>query len=526
MENKETTEAKQENKEEQKDEGNKKSEVSHAEKSRQSELDDYDRDRSATPANANSRENKDEDMVLDDDLDEENKQKSAREDERRQTGRSNEREQFIPQHEKDDDIKTAPYAFTAINTPIDPLKFNLKTKYRFSWFQRFLSSWCWCCGGRSIQLMKQDLPEHPFNSEEDKYKEIQIQIQKSGPLELNQYILHPFVKIHIVDLDTYMYLAKSTPTLSTVYNKETSGYYNSFKNHFQGNTIDYFLPLSTTHYDLRPKAENFWSWYQSFVLDVKAEYFLRPNVIILFEVLDYSPALLLEGSSKLNADNFLPIAWGFLRPIGAACQHLADSKIQLYYYKGNHSKFHRYKHDIDLRTPDVLCELNWTNKSKYPSYLEVNVSFFKTEEKKVITHFSRYPWEKEVGLIEYKYKDQKKKLIKFGKQPTKELEPEDRLKYFKWERGKNEPWKRPNKFLRKLDTEESGAFRIKFSHWGEHLAAAWTFESSMTVIKIFKTTTGELLMRLRGHHDLIHELTWSQDDNLLVSASGDGSVKI
>lgn len=105
--------------------------------------------------------------------------------------------------------------------------------------------------------MKQDLPERPFNSEEDKYKEIQIKINKSGPLELNQYILHPFVKIHIVDLDTYMYLAKATPLLPAVYNKETSGYYNSFKNHFQVNNVDYYLPVSTMHYDLRPKAENF-----------------------------------------------------------------------------------------------------------------------------------------------------------------------------------------------------------------------------------------------------------------------------
>ena len=269
------------------------------------------------------------------------------------------------------------------------------------------------------------------------------------------------------------------------------------------------------------------SWtFSKVLINVKAEHFLRPNVIILFEVLDYSPALILESSKMLNADNFLPIAWGFIRPIGAAWQHLADSKVQLYYYKGTHSKYRRYKHDIDLRTPDVLWELDWPTKSKYPSYLEVNVRFFKPDDKRIITHFSRYPWEKEVGLIEYKYRDEKKKAIKFGKQPAKEEEPEERLKYFKWERGKNEQSKRPMKFLRKLDTEELGAFRIKFSNDGEHLAAACTYDNSRTIIKIFKATTGELLMKLNGHHDIIHELTWSQYDNILVSASGDGSVKV
>lgn len=34
------------------------------------------------------------------------------------------------------------------------------------------------------------------------------------------------------------------------------------------------------------------------------------------------------------------------------------------------------------------------------------------------------------------------------------------------------------------------------------------------------------MMRLKGHHDIIHELTWSRDDNILLSSSADGSVKI
>ena len=32
-------------------------------------------------------------------------------------------------------------------------------------------------------------------------------------------------------------------------------------------------------------------------------------------------------------------------------------------------------------------------------------------------------------------------------------------------------------------------------------------------------------MVLRGHHDLIHDMHWSQNDNFLVSASADGSAK-
>lgn len=320
--------------------------------------------------------------------------------------------------------------------------------------------------------MKQDKPFELFESEEDKTNKIEIKINKSGPLDLDQYILHPFVKVHIVDLNTYKYLAKPDPVVPGVYNNESAAYYNSYKTHFEYPRMDYYLPLATRHYDLRPKAENYCSWYESFVIDVRAEEFLRPNVIIMFEILDYSPAMILDKSKKLNADNMLPIAWGFLRPIGQASQHLADSKIQLYYYRGNHTKQRRYKNEIDLRTPDVLCELNWPNKTKYPSYLEVNLNFYNPEEKKIMTHFSRFPWEKEVGLREFKAKYDKRRAIKFGKRPAKDVEPEERIKYFKWERSRNEACKRPDQFLRKLETEELGAFRIKFSNNGEYLAAA------------------------------------------------------
>jgi len=320
--------------------------------------------------------------------------------------------------------------------------------------------------------MKRDKPFELFSNEEFKSDKIEIKINKSGPLELTQYILHPFVKIHLVDLNTYKYLAKQDIETPGVYNNESAAYFNSFKTHFEYPTVDFYLPLATKHYDLRRKAENFASWYESFVVDIRVEDFLKPGVVVLFEILDYSPALLLDKSKKLNSDNMLPIAWGFLRPIGQSRQHLADSQIQLYYYRGSHTKERRAKNEIDLRTPDVLCELNWPNKKKYPSYLEINLNFFPRKNPKIITHFSRYPWEKEAGLKEFAKKSRHRRAVTFGKKNTKDLEPEERIKYYKWERAKNEGCKLPNKFIRKLETDELGAFRIKFSENGEYLAVA------------------------------------------------------
>ena len=43
--------------------------------------------------------------------------------------------------------------------------------------------------------------------------------------------------------------------------------------------------------------------------------------------------MIMEGSKLLNADNLYPIAWAYLRPVGAAQIHLSKTRLQLYKYK-------------------------------------------------------------------------------------------------------------------------------------------------------------------------------------------------
>ena len=78
----------------------------------------------------------------------------------------------------------------------------------------------------------------------------------------------------------------------------------------------------------------------------------------------------------------------------------------------------------------------------------------------------------------------------------------------------------------KFDTEALGAFKIKFSNKGRYLAAACTMSTSKSLIKIFDVEVGELKIIMRGHHDLIHSLEWSMDDNYLLSSSADCSTKL
>lgn len=82
--------------------------------------------------------------------------------------------------------------------------------------------------------------------------------------------------------------------------------------------VDYIMPISTQMYDLRIKGMNLAQWNEEFVLNENARYLLSPNVIFLFEILDFNTNLMFESPGLLNADNLYPIAWAYLRPVGAA----------------------------------------------------------------------------------------------------------------------------------------------------------------------------------------------------------------
>ena len=71
--------------------------------------------------------------------------------------------------------------------------------------------------------------------------------------------MHPFVRIHIVDLLTNKYLAKSNPNVPGVANKESCSFFGLGGENFQDKVAkmipaDFFLPMSTSMYDLRVKG--------------------------------------------------------------------------------------------------------------------------------------------------------------------------------------------------------------------------------------------------------------------------------
>lgn len=188
-------------------------------------------------------------------------------------------------------------------------------------------------------------------------------------------MVHPFVRVHIVDMTTSKYLAKRLPLTPGITNKETFGLMeNGGKIHEK--PVDFLMPMATPFYDMRVSGQNYCQWNEEFVINEYAQDLLNPNVVFLFEILELNSQLIKDNvTSKLNAEMLYPVAWAYLRPTGQARIHLGRCRLQLYKFKFNYDKKAKETRVHDVRTPEVFLDFNFPSRTKYPSYLEVELGF-------------------------------------------------------------------------------------------------------------------------------------------------------
>jgi len=97
--------------------------------------------------------------------------------------------------------------------------------------------------------LKKQLPLFKF---EEQYNNIdrlgrnalRLKIHETGSLVLDHHMVHPFVRVHIMNLDTSKYLAKEDRSKPGVNNIESACFMDSGKYHTQA-ASDYLIPLST-----------------------------------------------------------------------------------------------------------------------------------------------------------------------------------------------------------------------------------------------------------------------------------------
>jgi hypothetical protein len=86
-------------------------------------------------------------------------------------------------------------------------------------------------------------------------------------------------------------------------------------------------------YDMRIKGVNFCEWNEEFIINELGCNIYKPNIVIMFELLEFNPLLIAEDSALLNSERLYRVAWSYLRPLGTASLHMDRVKLQLYKYK-------------------------------------------------------------------------------------------------------------------------------------------------------------------------------------------------
>jgi len=94
-----------------------------------------------------------------------------------------------------------------------------------------------------------------------------------------------------------------------------------------------------------------------------------------------------------------------------------------------------------------------------------------------------------------------------------------------WSKLPNQDFKVPNSMMLRLWAGSHGAFTIKFSNKGYLLAVACRHGETFPIL-IYSIPYGELSGELCGHQQLVYDIDWSLNDQLLLSASGDGTAQV
>ncbi|XP_039767110.1 jouberin isoform X3 [Ornithorhynchus anatinus] len=114
------------------------------------------------------------------------------------------------------------------------------------------------------------------------------------------------------------------------------------------------------------------------------------------------------------------------------------------------------------------------------------------------------------------------------KETTKgtESDADDKSKELvKWSRLPGQVCRIPNRHHLSLRAGERGCFSINFSPNGRILAAACAGRDGYPII-LYEIPSGCFLRELCGHLNIVYDLCWSKDNQHLLSASSDGTVRL
>ncbi|NXI34604.1 AHI1 protein, partial [Galbula dea] len=334
-----------------------------------------------------------------------------------------------------------------------------------------------------------------------------VYIHRSDRLKTDLLVSHPMVKIHVVDQRSGLYVKKDhrERKVSSCYENEQ---------------IEHILPIMTQPYDFRQAKTAVPEWEEQVIFNERFSYFIQnteesPHVILFFEILDFLNMDEVRASSaaQIQERGFRKICWAFLKLVGANGVLNIDGKLRLQLY---------YPPPRTQSPLNVVEVYNWWAKcprNRYPSTLYVTVRGVKLPDHVAPSFRSM------IAVQQEQSSETTHELQGEGSEKSCEPFPEEKKEPFKWTRLPGQACRIPNKHLFSLRGGDAGCFCIRFSHDGKTLAAACAGRNGYPIV-LYEIPSGRFLREFYGHLNIVYDLCWSKDNQYLLTASSDGTVRM
>ena len=433
-------------------------------------------------------------------------------------------------------------------------------------------------GLRTPILRENSLRDKPTNQEDV----VGVAIVGAGNLSDEPDIIHPIVRVHLVDANTGQYIDNySTSDPATLY--EGSSTMQTDYSGYGGVRdvqvpIDHVIPVATKPYHLKGRGVTA-AWNDSQILSIPFDKLKSPNALILLEMVDFN---LTQSSSSRREDTsgLHGLAWAYLQPHDAGvvgipqlgpdggAQHKESAqfpiKLQLYDYQ-TLSPLARYQArtrglvtppaPAASRIPAVYLQYLYKRRIRHESTILVRIypvplSGCTVNQRPIC------PDENQIAdnsFVINSQLDLGSPTAATTKQLTLDAQSSSALRRFRYA---TECCVLPDRLLCRIDAGTRGAQTIRFSPNGRLLAVGAVeplccpirlydlsgfagdaglskdIQSAAAAAETFGLQMDHdhkgsiLLADLDGHHDTIYDFCFTNDERFLLSASADGLANV
>ncbi|XP_045615343.1 jouberin isoform X2 [Procambarus clarkii] len=310
---------------------------------------------------------------------------------------------------------------------------------------------------------------------------------------------HPVVQVHISNLDTGHWLLKSSK------DRKATSYY-------EGNEVDYIMPIMTQPYDIKKERSLCCKWEEQLIINEPSNHFtsLDPQVLILFQLMDFPTPSRNNSSIPSNNCGWITFAWAFLKIKGANNHINIGHQLRLQLWRPRKSS------NVNLQ--DLHSWWKSGNRNKYPSTLYVTLQEVSIPQNPHPALRSMLATQQEQGggaaLMDL--------LDQCSANGSNQNPSSDQSKpVVNWGRKPNQSCRILNSVKHCLSHSEKGCLVVKFSNDGLKLACG-----THKQILIYDVLGGYLKHTLTGHLGLIYDISWSDNDHLLLTASADSTARV